>query len=407
MKVNKESIRSLLIISPILLIITFFNSYIFNDDYLIFFTSFLLLYLATKPFFKLDKRLVINLNIFYFLALLIYFIFRFDESNMLDLRSGTDLLNIGLYFLVFMLGGIISYNKKSISTLLWLGASLYILMVIVRSLFSLAELQQGYNLSTAIVILMIIPFALASPEKYRSTVFNISFFILIIFFALIGARGAILSLVGMFFFIKYHYFFSRTKVFYALTFVLLLLSVAFFIFLYLMLAHDEQIALGSSDSVFNILQKRVGTRLDIWIHTLYFIAIEPFVGHGTNMSTSLQEPSTELSFSMNRNNIATHSTYFEILYRSGVLGLSLYLIFWYQLWMSFYKYQYIYEIKIASGMIISILILSMTSTVMIFNVLELWTSFAWYYFGFSYGKIIKLSRHERQGNSKVYIKQVR
>ena len=175
MKVNKESIRSLLIISPLLLIITFFNSYIFNDDYLIFFTSFLLLYLATKPFFKLDKRLVINLNIFYFLALLIYFIFRFDESNMLDLRSGTDLLNIGLYFLVFMLGGIISYNKKSISTLLWLGASLYILMVIVRSLFSLAELQQGYNLSTAIVILMIIPFALASPEKYRSTVFNISF----------------------------------------------------------------------------------------------------------------------------------------------------------------------------------------------------------------------------------------
>ena len=167
-------------------------------------------------------------------------------------------------------------------------------------------------------------------------------------------------------------------------------------FLYLMLAHDEQIALGSSDSVFNILQKRVGTRLDIWIHTLYFIAIEPFVGHGTNMSTSLQEPSSDLNFSMNRNNIATHSTYLEILFRSGILGLLLYLLFWYQLWMSFYKYQYIYEIKIASAMIVSILILSMTSTVMIFNVLELWASFAWCYLGFSYGKIVKLSRLEKQ-----------
>ena len=113
------------------------------------------------------------------------------------------------------------------------------------------------------------------------------------------------------------------------------------------------------------------------------------------MSTSMQAPSPDLDFSMARTNIATHSTYFEVLFRSGAIGLSIYLLFWYKLWMAFYKYQHIYEIRIASGMIILIMIISLTSTVMIFNTLELWSSFAWYYLGFSYGKMVKISRLDK------------
>jgi len=401
MKISKELVRSLLLLFPLLIIITFFNSYIFDDGNLIFFTFLLFLYLAINPLFKVERKLLINLNVFYLLSLLIYFIIRFGESDIHHLRPETDISNIGLYLLVFVSSSIIAYNVKGIPTILWLAVILYIVMVIVRSLFSLDQIQEGYNLSSAIAILMIIPFALASPKKYRSSVFKITIVSLIIFFALIGARGPLLALLGIYFFVKFNYLFSRAKIFYAFTFFLLLTLVAFFIFLYVMFANDEQIALGSSDSVFNILQKRLGTRLDIWTHTIYFISNEIFLGHGTNMSTSLQEPSSDLNFSMNRNNIATHSTYLEILFRSGILGLLLYLLFWYQLWMSFYKYQYIYEIKIASAMIVSILILSMTSTVMIFNVLELWASFAWCYLGFSYGKVVKLNRIEKQNNLKI------
>ena len=218
-------------------------------------------------------------------------------------------------------------------------------MLFVRSLYSLEELQKGYHLGTAIAILMIIPYALASPERYRKLIFKISFFSLIIFFALIGARGPTLSVLGMYFFIQYYSFFSSTRMFYAFTFVILVVSIVAFIYLYMMNAHYDQVALFSSDSVFNILQKRVGTRLDVWKHSLYFIANEPLVGYGTNMSTHMQAPSPDLSFFMSRSNISAHSTYFEVLFRSGVIGLFIYLLFWYHLWMSFYKNQYIYEIK--------------------------------------------------------------
>ena len=392
MTISKELLVSLLKVSPILLIITFFNGYIFHDDNIIFFIPFLIVCVFVRPILKIEKGLVFNVNTLLFLVLLIYFIFRFDRADVKDLRPAVDILNLVFYILTFVLGGIISYNVKKIPTALWLGVLIYILMIFVRSFYSLEELQKGYNLSTAIGILMIIPYALASPERYRKLIFKISFFSLIIFFALIGARGAILSVLGMYFFIQYYSFFSSTRMFYAFTFVILGVSIVAFIYLYMMNADYDQVALFSSDSVFNILQKRVGTRLDVWTHTLYFIANEPLVGYGTNMSTHMQAPSPDLSFFMSRSNISAHSTYFEVLFRSGVIGLFIYLLLLYSLWMSFYKYQHIYEIRIASGMLVSIIILSMTSTVMVFNTLELWACFAWYYLGFSYGKIIKLSR---------------
>jgi O-antigen ligase len=407
MTISKELLVSLLKVSPILLIITFFNGYIFHDDNIIIFIPILFVYAFARPFLKIRTSLVINVNTFLFLVLLIYFIFRFDGAYVKDLRPGVDILNLVFYILTFVLGGIISYNVKKIPTALWLGVLIYILMVFVRSLYSLEELQKGYNISTAIGIMMIIPYALASPERYRKLIFKISFFSLIIFFALIGARGAILSVLGMYFFIQYYSFFSSTRMFYAFTFVILFASIAAVIYLYLMYAYYDHVALFSSDSMFNILQKRVGTRLDVWTHSLYFIANEPLVGYGTNMSTSLQAPSPDLDFLMPRSNIAAHSTYFEVLFRSGGIGLFIYLLLLYNLWMSFYKYQHIYEIRIASGMLVSIIISSMTSTIMIFNTLEFWACFAWYYLGFSYGKIIKLSRLDQLSKlQKNFIKQV-
>jgi O-antigen ligase len=393
MIISKELFSSFIKVFPVLLTITFFNGYIFQDDNIIIFIPFLFVYAFARPILKIRTSLVINVNTFLFLVLLIYFIFRFDESYIKDLRPGVDILNLVFYFLAFVLGSIISYNVKKIPTALWLGVLIYILMIILRSLYSLEELKTAYNLSTAIGILMIIPYALASPSRYRRAIFKISFISLILFFAFIGARGAILSLLGMYFFIQYYSFFSSSRMFYALTFVILLVTVAAFIYLYMTFAHYEDIALFSSDSVFNILQKRVGTRLDVWTHSIYFIAKEPLIGYGTNMSTSLQKPLPDLRFFMSRDNISAHSAYFEILFRSGFIGLFIYLLFLYNLWMCFYKYQHIYEIRIASGMLISIIILSMTSTVMVFNTLELWACFAWYYLGFAYGKKIKISRH--------------
>ena len=202
-------------------------------------------------------------------------------------------------------------------------------MQITRNLYVLDELQVGYNLSPAIGILMIVPFALATSEKYKRIIFNILFLSILIFFALIGARGAILSLIGMFLFIKYYHLFSRKKLLYSLTFIILLLSITFFYFLYMALSLNTLEGVVSNDSLFNILQKRLGTRIDIWSQVIYFIGNEPFFGYGTNMSTSLQAPSPNLHFLMYRDNIAAHSTYLEILFRSGFIGLIIYLLFWY------------------------------------------------------------------------------
>ena len=95
MKISKELVRSLLLLFPLLIIITFFNRYIFDDGNLIFFTFLLFLYLAINPLFKVERKLLINLNVFYLLSLLIYFIIRFGESDIHHLRPETDISNIG------------------------------------------------------------------------------------------------------------------------------------------------------------------------------------------------------------------------------------------------------------------------------------------------------------------------
>lgn len=404
MNISKELFNSFIFLIPILVGIIFFNRYIFDDSNLIFFICFLIICLFSRSILKIELKLFINRNTLLLFLLLVYFYFRFDDTNIVSKLPINDILNIIIYLVIFILGSIISYNTKKIPVFFWLLTSCYFLMLVINNIVQLEETQSGSHLGVGIVFFTIIPFILVSPERYRKLVFFSLFLIIFPFLAIIGSRGAILAFIGLFVFIKFYRFFSTSKTVYSLTFVILLIFIGCFYYFYLNYADYEQVSMVTDDSIFRVLEKRVGTRLGVWSHCLHFIAEMPFIGHGTNMSTGLQSPSTsENLIYLSRDNISSHSTYIELLYRSGIIGLCIFLIFNYNLWMSFYSYQHIYEIRIASGLLVGILILCITSTVMILNVLELWWGFSWFYLGFAYGMKRKISKSERFIFKKDYV----
>ena len=56
---------------------------------------------------------------------------------------------------------------------------------------------------------------------------------------------------------------------------------------------------------------------------------------GSGVSTSLVAPVEGLTFSLNRNNIASHSTFAEVLFRLGYVGLFLFAILLSAIWNGF------------------------------------------------------------------------
>ncbi len=398
MKISKELFTSLIISTPILICISFFNSYIFDDDNLIFLPFIISLFLLFKLKILLDPKLFLNLNTFLFLTFIMYIFLRYDITVECDNCSAQkDIYNLICYFFIFILGSLLSYNLNKFPLTIWILSSAYWLMLIVRNIISLEEIQSGYHGSTGIVILSIIPFILISPKKIQKIILTTSFFLILLFLTLIGARGAILSIFGLYIFVRYYRIFSFSKRIYSLTFFLLIFSILASYYFYLNFLGDINKPMLVQDSIFHALQKEVGTRFAIWMHNIEFISHKPFFGYGSHLSTSNQHPhSLESLPLLNRENISAHSTYLELLYRSGIIGLLIFILFMFKLYTSLYNYLHIYEIRVASGLIVAMLIGSISSNMMIFNNLELWAGFIWFYFGYALGIKRKLI------NNKIY-----
>ena len=135
----------------------------------------------------------------------------------------------------------------------------------------------------------------------------------------------------------------------------------------------------------SLSKQMTDTRFIIWVHLLATIQDNILWGVGSLKSTVQASPLQHLDFTMNRNNLAAHSLYFEIMYRWGIVGLFLFLSIILALWTGFWKGRNMWEIKIAGSLIVSILFFASSSVAIIFSEMEMRWGFVWLFFGIAFG----------------------
>jgi O-antigen ligase len=388
MRIGLSQWNAFLLAIPVFVIIVFFNKYIWVDSYMPAIATIFFVYSVFKYKFKL--RVIFNLPVFYLVIFILYMFIRFDTS-IDDVASKNDyLIDLIMYFMLFVSGALISSRGVRFSPFLWVVLTGYIIMVMIRNLYSLQETIDGYHLSVGIVIFCLLPFVLSARIENKNF-FHIIMLIIIIFLSLIGARGSLLAILTIYFVIFFWDYISANKTRFALFFLLIITTIVSLTLIYLRVASNELNGIFSDGSIFNILNKRSGTRLDIWTH-LYILISDKFIfGYGTHEATNLVSPIEFVEFSMHRNNLAAHSLYFELLYRSGVVGLSIFIMFLFSLWMKLFRVRDVFQAKVAGGTIIGLIILSSTSVVFIFTNLQIFFLFLWVFLGMNLGLSIKKS----------------
>ena len=398
---SKTNVRNAIILSPLLIFVALFNRHIFVESYLSYFSLCIFVFLIFKNHYKLKSIMFINRIVISIFVFLIYILFRIDidffvtEMNNNSDGFFDDIINLSVYVVLFIFGTILSFNRKNPSEIIWLAISLYFVMYILRSLYSLGEMQLGAHLGAGDVIISLSPFVLLGLKnyKYKERYANIILFIGIFFMALIGARTALLALVVFIFLMNLWPYIIKNKLRYNLILFFAMLSILLLYFVYIVLmTHDgEALIPGSSIGIF---QKSTDTRFVIWVHLLATIQDNILWGVGSLNSTVQASPLAYLDFTMNRKNLSAHSLYFELIYRLGIVGLFLFLGIILALWSCFWKGRNVWEIKIAASVLIAILFLASSQVVIIFSFMELRWGFVWLFFGIAFGSSLAITSIE-------------
>ncbi len=395
---TKTNARNAIILSPLLIVVAVFNRYIFVESHLIYFFLCVFGFLIYKNHYRLKSAMLINRIVFSIFVFLIYTLLRTDMdlffAEISHDSSGffDDISDLSAYLALFIFGTILSFNRKNPSEIIWLAITLYLIMYILRSLYSLKEVQLGAHLGAGNVIISLLPFVLLGLKnyKYKERYANIVLCLGIFFVALIGARTATLALIMLVLVMNlWPYIIKKKFRFYLLLFSTML-TIVFLYFVYLLyMTHDgEPLIAGSS---IGVLQKSTDTRFIIWVHLLDTIQDNILWGVGSLQSTNQASPLQYIDFTMNRKNLAAHSLYFEIIYRLGIVGLFLFLGIILALWTCFWKGRNLWEIKIAASLTIAILFLASASVVLIFSYMELRWGFVWLFFGIAFGSSLPMT----------------
>lgn len=387
------SIEALLMAMFVLIPIGIWNRYIFIESNL----PLLLIIMIIAAFVFRANRLYRKGLLFFSISFCLFVIyawarldnvwaFQLNLSDMLEVKTGFSfVLDLIIFYLLFVIAALLYYKKMKFSVFLWFLICGYIIAFILRN-YDIPALQVGYNLSPGFVLVTLLPFIyLKNSENKNENPFvaNAMFILCAIWLALIGARTAFVALLLFYAGMRAWPIITRNRFTYYSTFWGMLLIIAILTILYLRFTHlDNAVIEGTG---FHIFSKRLGTRTEIWVHLLHLISQNPMFGYGTDHATALQSPLSFLEFTYNRNNLASHSTYFEILYRLGIFGLLSFVLIMFSMWRLFWEGRKQWTVRVAGAFLLSILFFTSTAEFLVFSTVQLRSGFAWIIMGIGAG----------------------
>jgi O-antigen ligase len=353
-----------------------------------------------------------------FLIFIVYAWVRLDDAWALDifrvapdgLRPGLSyVLDLIIYYALFVTAALVYYKKSRFSIFLWFLICGYIVAFIIRNSLDIAGLQEGYNLSPGFVLVTLLPFVfLMHGDRNKVPLIpSVLLFFCIIWLALIGARTAVGALLIFWIVMRVWPTITRSRFMYFATFWAALLFIACVTVLYVLytISDPTDSLLKESlieDSGVGIFHKSIGTRIQIWVHLLFLISQQPVFGYGTDHATFLVSPLSFLEFTLNRDNLSAHSTYFELLYRLGAVGLLGFILIMFSIWKLFWSGREHQAARVAGAFLVSILFFCSTGEYLVFNDLQLRSGFGWIILGIGAGACLRAMKDARRRSS-VYL----
>ena len=386
---SEKSFNYLLFLSPLFIVIIFMNSLIFVRE-AIYFILFYFIFMFLIYRNKLPHKILKNTLWIFIVSFIVYL----SINTKYDKYGIIVILETGVMLAVFSLSVFLSIKGSYYKNAIWYLSTVYFWMFLVRSLVELEQLKYGYNLSTGLSLFSLLPLiGVGADNLTKRKVFYVSILCSLFILMYVGARQAVVSVLLFSFIVamlnRNILSMQKKKVFIIFS-VFVMISIISFYPLYIMLSTIEHVSWvgGDGGSSFNFFNKRIGTRLDIWKHLLYYISLDPLLGHGANLSTSMLQPTSLIEFNMNRDNLSSHSTYLEIIYRIGFLGLFLFLLIFYKIIKILSNNLHVWEVKIISAYVLSLLVYISTSVILVFDS-NLNSIFIWIALGVGIGASLK------------------
>ncbi|MGV8058415.1 MAG: O-antigen ligase family protein [Smithellaceae bacterium] len=390
---RNDYLGALLMSMCALIPISIWNRYIFLESNL----PFLLIVMTIAAFVLRANKLYWNGLLLFLVSFSLFIIYAWARLDMvwgsqlnllntLEVKRGIYyVLDLIIFCLLFVIAALLYYKKMKFSVFLWFLICGYIIAFILRN-YDIPALQVSYNLSPGFALITLLPFIYLKNSENKTKnpfVANAMFMLCVIWLALIGARTAVATLFLFYLGLRAWPFITRNRFIYYSIFWGMLLGIVILTILYLSFAHLDNAVIEGT--VFHIFSKRLGTRTEIWMHLLQLISQNPILGYGTDHATALQTPLTFLEFTYNRNDLSSHSTYFEILYRLGIFGLLGFVLIMFSIWRLFWAGRKQWVVRVAGAFLLSSLFFASTCEFLVFSSMQLRSGFAWVILGIGAG----------------------
>ena len=382
----------------ILLFFIPFNRYIMHEANV----PYLLLLLITIGFAEkietIPKKLLISNISFYMLIFICYMILRkgdnvgfYSMGIIKGLNSAvSEITIVSLHFALFMVVALLYHKRESFSITLWFLICGYLIAFVIRNSIDFEALKSSYRLSPGYVIYSLLPFIFF--KKFNNQKFmRMIPYILLIFFTiwlfLLGNRQPVIAMLVFLGTIFVWPKITKSKfVFYSTFWLIIVLLLVLTVGYVYLIAINSIIAEKVNDAGIYIMNRDIYSRFNVWSLILLKIKEKVFFGYGVGVASSSFSPPTYID--INRNSLASHSLYLELLVRVGLVGLVGYLLIFFNILKFYWTGREKWVVRIAGSFLLSSLFYSSLGTYWIFTV-HLQSAFAWIVLGIGVGACLQ------------------
>ena len=398
-----KTVLSCFVFMLIMLAIGRFNKYIFAELNVIYLYIIVFWFAGIVMLYRIPKGIFfpgITFSVIFFIFYMYLRLYNQGIPSSIPTLSNVEtngVLDISLqlvYYGLFLLSAML-YYKKGFSTMIWFLVIAYIIAFIARNSipYQWEALKTGHNISPGICIFTLVPFVFFKKFKRASKMRftpHIFFLLCTLWVLLVRARGPAISLLIFYgCIIIWPVICKNKRIFLSFFFISLLIIFSAYIFYIYSMKEGQQ--LQTLDIVtMSLFNKSIDTRYRIWSELWVYIKNRPILGYGTNNASALFAAP---KWYWQRVNLASNSTYFELMLRLGVIGLLLYLSILASIWNLFWQGRKEWIVRVAGSFLISLLFFMTTGEYLIFN-LPLRSGFGWIILGIGAGAALKVKNND-------------
>lgn len=397
----------------ILSIIGIWHRYIFADSNLPFLLLILIFAIIIFRIHGVAKDLIFNSITFFFLIFVFYMCVRMNNESILSYsrfpiyrgmpnNGFMDIAQQLIFCGLFILSAFLYYKKGRFSFTLWLIISGYILALMVRHSVpsQWIALKTGQNLIPGMNLFTLVPFVFFGCFAQRSKMRflpHIIYFVCVLWVFALRARGPCLSLVVFYGCFIAWPIITRKRFNYFFTFFGSLILIFLLIFGYLTALRTVDGLCAINEISQQIFQKGIDSRFTIWNELMATIPGHLLFGFGTGCGSFSFAQTIAMSW---RDNLASHSTYLELMLRLGIVGLILYFAIFFSIWRTFWIGRKELAVRVAGAFLISSLFFMSTAQYWIF-IVPLKSGFGWIILGIGAGACLRAKRQQFRNRSAI------